>query len=67
VVYESPHRLLKTLVAIRDVLGEVSLACARELTKLHEEVRRGRVSDVLAHFEQHAPRGEVVLVISVGV
>ncbi len=64
VVYESPHRLTKTLADIRDVLGEVSVACARELTKMFEEIRRGPVSDVLAHFEQHAPRGECVIVFS---
>jgi 16S rRNA (cytidine1402-2'-O)-methyltransferase len=65
VLYESPHRLLKTLADIRDVLGDVPTACARELTKMFEEVRRGRVSEVLAHFERHAPRGECVIVFSV--
>ena len=62
VLYESPHRLLKTLREIREVLGEVSIACARELTKMFEEVQRGRVSDLIAAFEQHPPRGEITLV-----
>ncbi len=64
VLYESPHRLLKTLRDLREILGDVSLACARELTKVFEEVRRGHVSEVLAHFERQTPRGECVLVIS---
>ncbi len=64
VLYESPHRLLKTLNGIREVLGDVQMACARELTKLFEEVHRGNVSDVLKHFEQHPPRGEFVVVFN---
>lgn len=64
VLYESPHRVLKTLQDIHDVLGDVSMACARELTKKFEEVRRGTASELLAHFEQHPPKGELVLVVS---
>ena len=64
VLYESPHRLLKTLNEILDVIGDVPAACARELTKLFEDVRRGRVSELIAHFEQKAPKGEFVIVFS---
>jgi len=64
VFYESPHRLLKTLRDIRDVLGDVPMACARELTKMFEEIRRGTASELFAHFEQHPPRGEFVIVLS---
>ena len=63
VVYESPHRILKTLAEIRDVLGDIPIACARELTKMFEEVRRGTASELLAHFEQKAPKGEFVIVL----
>ncbi len=62
VLYESPHRLLKTLREIRDVLGDIAISCARELTKMFEEVRRGRTSELIAHIERHPPRGEHVLV-----
>ena len=62
IVYESPHRLLKTLRDLREVLGDVPVACARELTKMFEDVRRGSVSELIAHFEQHPPRGEFVVV-----
>ena len=63
VAFEAPHRLLASLADLRDVLGERRIALARELTKLHEEVWRGSVSQALAHFEQNPPRGEFTLVI----
>jgi 16S rRNA (cytidine1402-2'-O)-methyltransferase len=63
VVYESPNRLAETLSAIVDVLGDRPVAVARELTKIHEEIRRGLASAVLAHYLTHEPRGEVCLVI----
>lgn len=62
VLYESPHRLLKTLRDIREVLGDVRMAAARELTKMFEEVQRGHVSDLVKHFEQKPPKGELVIV-----
>ena len=63
VLYESPHRVLSTLRDIVDVFGEAPMACARELTKKFEEVRRGTAAELLAHFEHHPPRGEFVLVL----
>jgi 16S rRNA (cytidine1402-2'-O)-methyltransferase len=45
------------------VLGDRSIAVARELTKLHEEIFRGRLSQALAHFGEQPPRGEITLVI----
>lgn len=61
VLYESPHRLLRALQDIREVLGDLPMACARELTKMFEEVRRGSASELIAHFEQHQPKGEFIL------
>ncbi len=63
VVYESPNRLSETLFAVVEMLGDRPVAVARELTKIHEEIRRGPVSTVLAHYLAHEPRGEVCLVI----
>lgn len=58
---ETPHRLLDSLDDMLAVLGDRSMAAARELTKLHEEVFRGKVSAARAYFK--APRGEFVLVV----
>jgi 16S rRNA (cytidine1402-2'-O)-methyltransferase len=63
VIYESPHRLLKTLGDIQEVFGDVGLVCARELTKKFEEVKRGSVSEIINHFTQHPPRGEFIIII----
>ena len=61
VALESPHRLLASLADMSAVLGDRRIAVCRELTKLHEEVFRGRISEALAHFVE--PRGEFTLVI----
>jgi len=64
VFYESPHRLADSLASMRDVLGEREVAVARELTKLYEEVRRGSLSDLAAHYaEVGGPKGEVVITV----
>jgi 16S rRNA (cytidine1402-2'-O)-methyltransferase len=61
ILYESPHRLSRTLADIRDVLGDIFVVCAREMTKRFEEIHRGCVSRLLGHFEIKKPRGEFVL------
>lgn len=65
IFYEAPHRLLKTLAVIKDVLGERKMCLARELTKLHEEIIRSNVSEIIAGIETKSSqiRGEYVLVI----
>jgi 16S rRNA (cytidine1402-2'-O)-methyltransferase len=63
VAYESPNRLLDTLAAIGDILGERPVCVAREISKKFEEFQRGGVSEVLEHFRQNTPRGEITLVI----
>ena len=62
VVFETPHRLTKALGDILEVLGNREIAVCRELTKLHEEVFRGRVQEAREHFT--GPRGEFTLVIA---
>ena len=61
VALESPHRLLATLNAILLILGDRKIAICRELTKVHEEVFRGTISQAIKHFTR--PRGEFTLVI----
>ncbi|MBA7638794.1 Ribosomal RNA small subunit methyltransferase I [subsurface metagenome] len=62
VVFETPHRLTAALGDILEVLGDREIAVCRELTKLHEEVFRGRVQQAIEHFAE--PRGEFTLVIA---
>ena len=64
ILYEAPHRLLRTLAELHDALGDRELAVCRELTKLHEETLRTTLSEALAHFEATPPKGEFVLVLS---
>lgn len=63
VIYEAPHRLLKTLRELAPTVGDRRIAVARELTKRFEEIRRGTAAEHLTHFEKTAPRGEFALVI----
>jgi 16S rRNA (cytidine1402-2'-O)-methyltransferase len=62
VVFEAPHRLRETLADMRAELGDRPIVACRELTKMHEEVFRGRISEALAHFLE--PRGEFTLVVA---
>ena len=58
VLYEAPHRLLRTLEELREVLGESRRAAVcRELTKKHETLFRGTLGEACAHYRQEAPRG----------
>lgn len=63
VIYEAPQRLASTLEDIRNIAGDRPLAVGRELTKLHEEIYRGRISDALAHFSLRDVRGEIVIMV----
>ena len=63
IFYETAPRLAKSLAAIEEVLPEREVAVARELTKLHEEMRRGLPAGVRAYFDANPPRGEIVLLI----
>ncbi len=65
VFYESPYRLVKTLEQFAEAFGE-SRRCsvAREISKLHEEHRRGTLAEVAAWFKEHEPKGEIVIVVA---
>jgi len=65
VLYESPHRLLKCLKQLGEFCGKNRLACvARELTKLHEEVKTGTIEALQNHFGAKKIKGEIVIVVS---
>ncbi|MBO4822460.1 MAG: 16S rRNA (cytidine(1402)-2'-O)-methyltransferase [Prevotella sp.] len=64
VIYESPYRLLKTLQQLSEVMGGERPACvAREISKVHEECVRGTLAELVQHFTNTAPRGEIVLIV----
>jgi 16S rRNA (cytidine1402-2'-O)-methyltransferase len=63
VLFEAPHRLLASLRDAEATLGDRELIACRELTKVHEELVRGPISTVIAHFEAHDPRGEFTLIL----
>ena len=63
VFYEAPHRLLETLKYLLDVFGSRKVAICRELTKIYEEIYRGRLDEALEYFIENKPRGEFVIVL----
>lgn len=63
VFYESPHRIIKLLTSIQDILGDREISVSRELTKLHEETVRGSVTEVLDLLSLKKPRGEYTVVV----
>jgi len=65
IMYESPHRLMKTLELMREFFGpERLVSVSRELTKLHEETFRGTIGETLLHFQKKEVKGEIVIVVS---
>ncbi|SOC79260.1 16S rRNA (cytidine1402-2'-O)-methyltransferase [Salinimicrobium sediminis] len=65
ILYESPHKLLKTLAQIKEFMGEDrQVSVSREISKLHEETVRGTAAEVLAHYEAKPPKGEIVLIVA---
>jgi 16S rRNA (cytidine1402-2'-O)-methyltransferase len=64
VFYESPHRVVKALTQFVETFGaDRPAAACREISKVHEEIVRGSLSEILAHFTEHEPRGEFVLIV----
>lgn len=63
IFYESPHRLLSTLDILQNELGNRKIAVCRELTKLHEEIKRGTIEEVKTYFSEKSIKGEFVLVV----
>jgi 16S rRNA (cytidine1402-2'-O)-methyltransferase len=64
IFYESPHRIFETLRDILEILGDREIVLTRELTKVYEEILRGKVSDILNQVEDRRFKGEITLVLS---
>ena len=65
ILYESPHKLIKTLSQFCEYFGEDrQVSVSRELTKLFEETQRGTAKSILEHYTNHPPKGEIVIVIA---
>ena len=64
IIYESPHRLLKTLTQLVEYMGaERQASVSREISKLHEQTVRGTLAELVQHFTETDPRGEIVLIV----
>ena len=63
ILYENPKRVVKTLSDIATFLGDRPAVVCRELTKVHEEIIRGTISELLSYFSRNSPRGECVIMI----
>lgn len=61
ILFESPHKLIRTLEELQNVFGDIDIVICRELTKIHEEIRREKISQSLSHFTAKAPKGEFVI------
>lgn len=61
ILFEAPHKLIKTLEELQEVLGDIDIVVERELTKIHEEIRREKISQSIEHFKKQAPKGEFVI------
>lgn len=65
VIYESPYRVIKTLTQLAEHMGyERHAATCRELSKIHEEITRGSLKELISHFVVNEPKGEFVIIIS---
>jgi 16S rRNA (cytidine1402-2'-O)-methyltransferase len=64
IIYESPHKLLKTLASFVEYFGaDRQVSVSRELTKMFEETIRGTATEVLAHYTAKPPKGEIVVIV----
>jgi len=61
IFFESPFRILKTLVSLKAAYGDINLVVCREMTKIHQEVLREKISDLINQFSKNRPKGEIVV------
>ncbi len=63
ILFEAPHKIIKTLGEMKEVFGDIEIVLARELTKTYEEVRHEKISESLVHFKKKSPKGEFVILL----
>ena len=65
ILYESPYRLVKTLTQLIEYMGEDRrVSVSREISKFHEETKRGTLLEVKTYYEEHEPKGEIVVILA---
>lgn len=64
IIFEAPHRLSQALQEIQNVFGDIELVLTRELTKIHEEIIRARVSELISKYQNTVPKGEFVILFN---
>lgn len=64
IFFEAPHKIIRTLGELLTVFGDVQIVLARELTKIHQEVRHDTISKALEHFKKKEPKGEFVILLN---
>jgi 16S rRNA (cytidine1402-2'-O)-methyltransferase len=67
ILFEAPHKMKKSLMEMQEIFGDIDVVLARELTKMHEEIRREKISKSLEHFKKKEPRGEYVILFNLNV
>lgn len=65
ILFEAPHKLKKTLEEMQEIFGDVEIVLARELSKIHEEIKRSKISKALEVYKKKEPRGEFVVLFNV--
>lgn len=61
ILFEAPHKLKKTLEEVQSIFGDIEIVLTRELTKVHEEIKQGKISDLSNYYKKATPKGEFVL------
>lgn len=64
IMFEGPHRIIRTLEEMKEIFGDIDIVICRELTKIHEEIRREKISDSITHFIKTNPKGEFVILFN---
>jgi len=64
IIYESPYRVAATLARLAEAMPERNACITREMTKIHEEVKRATLAELTAYYTEHTPRGEFVIIIN---